>query len=353
MRILWAVLAWSRVAMATSDWDRAAVLAERWRTGHIDAGALGLAAGAIPWPLVPVDVERAVAGQLVTGDLNPPWASDRLLPVLAGELPASGELLDTMLLAIARTSSTTLEGLAVARRAYAQGRPTEAVAQYRRLEGTGELWREAAWAHYAAGDDARALGTGVTLAAPWLPSEDHAEGRLSTAMVMRDHCRFDEARQLVAPLVQLVLIEPPGNLLALLLEETDSSDPLVREVRTAPLVRRLREVLTATPPPETTQGESLRQSSRERLAAMVQRAWDAAVEARRSIAERALALRYDTLRAERSLRAGGWTPEHTSVADPPPVADDEIVWAFHGRYWRDELGLYRSLAVDACPRERR
>jgi hypothetical protein len=298
-------------------------------------------------------VERVVSGYAVTGDVPPPWARDRLLPVLAGELPASGELVDAMLALIGPTSAPSLEGLAAARRSYAGGRPSEAVRRYRMLEGTSEVWREAAWTHYVAGDDARALGMGVTLAAPWLPSEDHAEGRLSTAMVMRDRCRFDEARRLVAPLLVAPPSEPPVNLSAVALAEGEVADGLVREVRAAPVVRRLREVLGETSAPETAAGEALRQATNERITGSIRRAWDEAAEARRSIAERALSLRYDTLRAERALRSEGWTPQAPAAAEQPPVGDDEIVWTFRGIWWLDELGLYRSLAATLCPADTR
>jgi hypothetical protein len=343
----------SPVTRAAGAWDRAASLVDRWRAGAVDTASLAVEAGRIPWPLLPAEVERAVADAAANGSVDGAWAADRLLPVLAGELPAGGELLDAMLGAVGRTAAPTLDGLSQARRAYADGRPAEAVARYRSLEGTSEVWREAAWAHYAAGDGARALGAGVTLVSPWLPAEDHAEGRLSSAMVMRDHCRFDEARRLVAPLAEVPPAEPPGNLLSLVLSREAASNAVVRDVRDAPLVRRLREVFEAAGAPASDAGDAIRRASLEPASAAVRRTWDAVVEARRHIAERAAALRYDTLRAERDLRAEGWTPEAATPVTLPPLDDDEVVWGFEGVWWRDELGLYRSIAATLCPRVER
>lgn len=338
-------------------------------------------AARIPWPLASESVESA----LIEGRsaLDPQsrrtWALDRALPMLQGELPASEEVLTEVLAELKQASlgaDGDLPALQEARRMYAGGDVANAARRYSAVARGAGLWpdalRERAWALLLLGRPAEALGATVSLSAPYFALEEHTEGRLLRAMVFLERCRFEEARKEVASLADLALpvIDEETAMAVLTAGAPDDAD-LWRRALASPLVLRARQALElagiAIAPGAATDGvgavgpdgarnrtrqselSQRRDALRSLAVRLVRDAAESEREALRELKERALRLRYETLREERALLESGLRPRKPRAPMPELLDDDEIAWRFDGTYWRDEIGAYRYAAGDACP----
>jgi len=308
------------------------------------------------WPLL----DPAVEAQLVANRarLDPEarrlWALDRALPMLAGEIPVDDAALREVIEAAAasvapreRARAGDLGLMEEARRAYAARDLRAAAERYGRVAKDSPLWsdalRERAWTLVILGRPEEALGSTVSLKAPYFPPEDQAEARLMKATVLLDRCRFEEARAEIAPIAdQGSSALDEGQALAALRAGVPPSAAV--SAWNSPLVVRVREALAVA-------GEG---ALRERLitlgARLLTQSSAGLEEAARELRERALRLRYESIRTERGLLEEGIATERARPPALPPLGDDDIAWSFTGTFWRDELGAYRYSAGSACPR---
>jgi hypothetical protein len=289
------------------------------------------------------------------------WAVDRALPMLAGELAASDEILREVLAEVAGAagpssgSARPSDLLAVqqARAAYAARDLKTAATRYASVAQSSPLWpdalRERAWTLLLLGREGDALGATVSLKAPYFPAEDQAEGRLMKATIFLQRCRFDEARAEVASLADAPLPTLTDDIARTALAANMAPSLAGGEAAwNAPLVQRVRAALAQI------RGRPPTDSSVERISnlgvRLLRQAFDAEADARRDARERALKIRYESLKLQRQLLERGATTLAPSPAALPDLNDDEIGWTFDGVFWRDELGTYRYTAGDACPR---
>lgn len=316
-------------------------------------------AARLPWPALDERLETALGAkaEALSPQARRAWALDRALPMLAGELKATDEARRALVAALEEAVPSTarrgeLQRLSEARRLYAAGRLDDADAAYAAVKRASALWpdalRERAWTLLLLNRPADALGATVSLQAPWFHSEDHAEGRLLEATVLLGKCRWQEARERVAPLV-----EPPPpldpDLATQVLSSSQISDSW-RDVLTSPLVERVRTLLLSDHP-STPDGQKRRQAVFALGERLVRDAITTLNQVRAEVARRALSVVYEAQRGERLLREEGHEPGQPRPVDPGPLGDDEVAWDFDGRWWKDELGLYRYVAGDACVQE--
>lgn len=316
-------------------------------------------AALLPWPALDEKLETALSQSVdkLSPQARRAWALDRALPMLSGELKADEEVGRALVAALeeavpARSRRGELQRVTEARRLYAAGRFDDADATYADVGRTSALWpdalRERAWTLLMLGRPADALGATVSLQAPWFHAEDHAEGRLLEATVLLGKCRWQEARDRVEPLT----VRPPP------LDPAQASEKLLsptigegwQDVLSSPLVERVRALLL-TEPPTTPGGQQRRQAVLALGDRLVREAMATLVRAQADVARRALAVIYEAQRGERLLREAGHQPGQPRPSDPGPLEDDEVAWDFDGRWWKDELGLYRYVAGDACRQE--
>jgi hypothetical protein len=313
------------------------------------------------WPLSSPEVEEALARNRdrLSVSARRSWAIDRALPMLAGELPVSDDVVRAVLGEV-RSAAATPSGsrsdllrLEEARKAYASRDLKTAAARYAAVAQSSPLWpdalRERAWTLLLLGRPGDALGATVSLSAPYFPQHDHMEGRLMKASILLNRCRFDEARAVIAPLAD----SAPATLTAEAAHQALESDTAPAMAGgaaawNAPLVVRVRAALgdLRTAP--------RREEDRSRITELGTRllleAFAADSEVLRDARERALAIRYESLRTERRFLEQGLATLPPARATLPPLEDDEIGWDFDGTWWRDELGSYRYTAGNACPR---
>lgn len=284
----------------------------------------------LPWPVTTAaeDAELAAHAGALDAATRAAWGRDRLLPALAGLLPA--EVARLAIEAAGTGGSSAMTVLDEARKAYGAGRSEEAVRLYGEVPQDSSLWPEAlgerAWALGVLGRVEEALGAAVSLRAPYFAAREQVEAELLEATSLVGRCRFEEARALV--------------------DRIGARD--VAAGRESPLLARVRaglEVARRLRPERVVAVEALL----EQIAGDDARAREAL---RRSVRERALAIRYESLREERRLLESGLAPLVARKPEEGPLGDDEIAWTFDGTFWRDELGAYRVVAGDACPRER-
>jgi hypothetical protein len=310
-------------------------------------------AARVPWPLVPDEVETRIAERLASLDRasRQAWAADRALPALAGELPVAAAALPKILEEIRSVAApAALAALERARVHYARRELAEASARYAEVGRGSALWpqalKERAWTLLLLDRPMEALGATVSLGAPYFPSEDHAEARLLKATVLLERCRYAEARALVAPVAEPPVVEPTEGEAVAWMRAGSPPEPGTSWAVAwdSPLVRRIRLAL----PRAAGQRDAVeRRGARLLLVAAREEA-----AARRELKARALAVRYEALKAERRLLEAGGTPRRPGSVLPPPLDDDEVAWGFDGTFWRDELGSYRTVPADGCPTER-
>jgi hypothetical protein len=327
------------------------------------------AAALIPWPLLDSSVDATLAAQraLLDGASRRSWALDRALPMLAGEIKVADDVLDAVLSEVAaevklgaHRTDTDMSRLQAARNAYAARDLAQAEARYGEVTQRSPLWpdalRERAWTLLQLGRPNDALGATVSLGAPYFPPEDHAEARLMKATVLLRRCRFAEAREVVAALADAPIPAlDAAAALAALQSGTAPNGVIETHAWTSPLVARVRAVLATVPDdhdPDTV--VQLRRQAVVKLGLrLFSDAFTAEAEATRAIRERALRIRYETLRSERGILEHGAVLREPSAAPPELLDDDEVAWRFDGIFWRDELGSFRYSAGDACPHESR
>lgn len=364
---LFVLLLLPAVAVARTPLERAsrleAELLQARESGADDRMTeLLVAATEVPWPAsARLDHEVITGFDSIPEPARRRWARDRMLPILAGELETPDGLVQKVFDAVAGLAggqvSTDLAELERARALYARGEFAEAASVYATVARTSSLWpdalRERSWTLYRLARPDDALGGTVSLRAPYFPPSDHAEGRLLEATVLFDRCRYEEARAVVDPLLRQreAVQEEVDVLMAIRRREPPAGD-VGRRAWAAPLVSRVRAVLDAEPPRDPRDPIEVRRADLEVLAASyLQQAMAEEIESQRALRERALRVRYESLRAERILRERGWVPEEPRRPPPDPIDDDEVVWEFDGTWWRDELGSYRYAAGSACPPE--
>ena len=327
---------------------------------HLEQGQLDAAAH-IRWPLLDPAIEQVLIenrGRL-GADARREWAYDRALPMLAGELPATDEVLRDVLLEVASAthaatarSNADLVQLQSARTAYAARQLKDAVARYAAVTQASPLWpdalRERAWTLLLLGRPGEALGATVSLGAPYFPYEDHAEARLMRATVLLQKCRFEEACTEVAALADAPVEDLDERAAAAAVASASApAQPHTAAAWGAPLVSRVRSALAAVGalPPD----DPLRRRLVSLGARLMQKAFETEIESTRDAKERALKIRYESLRTERGLLERGMRSRAPTPQAPPLLDDDEVAWSFDGTFWRDELGNYRYTAGDACP----
>lgn len=356
---------------ATTPLDQALEVEARWRELQPQApGAMEVLSKAalVPWPLLPDELERALATRLreLPDDARRAWAIDRALPVLAGELELPGDALEALLGELRQGARRTrkrhdLSSLEAARRAYSRRDLARAVRAYEAVTRESTLWpdalREQAWTLLLQGRPNEALGATVTLGAPYFPTVDHAEARLLEATVLLDRCRYDEARRKVEPVagVEIPLIAEQEALELARTALASNAPPqgeAWKRAWTSPLVIRARDALgpalvAASAAPAVL---DRRQAVAELTARLLARAALVELEVLRELKVRALSVRYEAFRGERGIVEQGVTLSTPQPVDPPALEDDEVAWSFDGTFWRDELGTYRYSAGDACPR---
>ncbi len=328
--------------------------------GHAQGAAkteLLAQAAALPWPTVPPALDQDIGAHLAELPANArrAWALDRALPILAGVLAVpsgtEAEVLGELRAATPR-SNGTLQSLEAARQSYAHDEMARAAASYARVTKDSPLWpealRERAWALLVLGEKSEALGATVSLSAPYFPAEDEAEARLLEATVLLSKCRYREARGLVAPLVRPI---PPPLTETAALQAIDAATPPAGSAGArafaSPLVGRVSAALADRP--ASLAGQAWRAQIAELGAKLLMHAYAGEREAARGLTERALDVRYESLRSERKLLGAGYTIAEPRPPKLPPLSDDQVAWSFDGTYWRDELGTYRYAAGNACP----
>jgi hypothetical protein len=283
------------------------------------------------------------------------WALDRALPMLAGEIQVSDDVLQEVLREVAgavnpqASKNEDMRTLEQARAAYAARDLAVAAARYAKVAKTSPLWpdalRERAWTLLLLGRPGEALGATVSLKAPYFAFQDHAEGRLMKATVLLQKCRFEEARTEIAQLADApVRALPEADAEQSVQANAAPHTPGAEVAWNAPLVLRVRAALAETGSDETTRLRLVRLGGR-----LLSNAFNAESETARDAKERALKIRYESLRLERRLIEEGKITRSPAPASLPPLNDDEVAWTFDGTFWRDELGNYRYSAGDACP----
>ena len=347
------------LSITRTEIDEAIRLDQEWRSSQATASAEWIhRAARLPWPLPPPDIEAEVALRL--DELDPTtrrqWAGDHALVLLSGEMAAPAELVEAVL----RDSMDRAPGapamktLTEARRRYAAGDDTSAALRYDDIRQTSSLWtdaiRERAWTSVRLGDRARALGATVSLAAPYFPNEDQVEARLIAAHVLISSCRWREARNLVEGLTDFTETIPDESRVDALLDQPHRPTGLEGRAWDAPLVRRSRGALEALASSVDTRSP-LRTRVRATAERLLLESWTEEWRRRRTVAARAVAVLHDAARAERLTLEAGYRASTAIPVDRPPLEDDDVAWPFEGTFWRDELGAYRWLAADHCPRE--
>jgi hypothetical protein len=348
----------AEAARVEAAWQKA-------RAAHdLDAERAVLSEAArLPWPLINTDLERAIAEQRTK--LNPAarssWALNRALPMLAGQLSVSDDILNDVLeeVAAATPADSTvarqdLTRLQSARDAYSRRELRQAETRYAAVTKSSSVWpdalRERAWTLLLMGRPQDALGATVSLNAPYFPPEDHAEARLLKAAVLLRRCRFGEARDTIAALADMTVPQLDENTANTVLASTaPPKDPLVLRAWSSPLVSRVRTVLSAPADGEDAAITARRQALTGLARKLIAEAYAADAEVSRELKERALKVRYEALKGERSIIEQGISLAEPVPEKPKPLEDDEVAWGFDGTFWRDELGTYRYSAGDACP----
>lgn len=309
-------------------------------------------AAALPWPAASEGLEAAIVDALPGLDAaaRRAWARDRALPVLAGELAVTDDVRRLMLEELrveGHPKHASTVALARARLLYRRGQVAEAESVYREVPRLTDAWpealRERAWSLFVLGRTADALGSSVSLSAPWFPGEDNAEARLLAGAALVGRCRWEEARAVVAPLADAPQLSLDPNEAARFVAAADVP-PSWSPVVASPLVARVRRLLLDEASGPRREGLIVLATRLAQEAATDQMALE------REVRRRALAVRYEALRGERRVREAGQEPKKAPAAELGQLDDDEVAWSFDGTWWIDELGTYRWSLGDACGR---
>ena len=260
------------------------------------------------WPLLDPQTEQQLIANRSQLDSNvrEAWAVDRALPMLAGEIQTSDAVLKEVLADVARAvnaragKNVDLGILQEARDAYGRRDLKVAADRYAAVAKSSPLWpdalRERAWTLLLLDRPGDALGATVSLKAPYFAVQDHAEGRLMKATVLLQKCRFEEARAEIEPLADAPV---PALALADAQRAIQANAPPSTTggaaAWTAPLVVRVRAAMGVAAVPD-----------RARLVTLggrlLEQAYEAEIESARDAKDRALRIRYESLRAERGPR---------------------------------------------------
>lgn len=336
-------------AMAADPFVEAARIDEGLRAAAPEARREWLERAAhVPWPALSADLEANLAQSIpgLSVEARRAWAGDRALAVVEGELPVGPEAMALVVDGLRQGDQRENAALEAAREAYARGLAQRSVELYGQVDRRSREWpaalREQAWAHWRADRLDHALGSSVSLAAPYFASQDRSEGKLVEAMALIAHCRFEAARELVKPILAGELQVADHGRARAWVEAGVTPEGLAAAAWEAPIVTRVRKVASLSV-------RGVPEAVRALEARLLFEAWRDEVAVERELRARALSIRYDALRAERALLETRSAIRPPARARLPLLGDDDVVWRFTGTYWRDELGTYRVYASDACP----
>lgn len=354
--------------------------------------------------LAELDRARALAGSVPA---DSPLSADAhsvagLAALAAGdEAGAQREFVAVVDLPVARGDPAAerrrdLAYLQLARLAYQSGSDARAVALYQRVSRGAPEWLdalfEASWAHFRRGEDEKALGSLLTLNAPFFQQRFFPESLVLKALVLYQNCRYADARAALAEFEQRYqpIHDGLADTLSRFRSPQDASELLARGAAAVQqsVPEAAREEVAVLEQAEDLAGAvaAARQLAEEidsidrrpepfrdsaLIAVVAPRAREARIAlldaaGRRFIArvaqERAelrellgqsLRLSYEIAGREKELLAAPEAPLAAKERLPPPhVGDDEELWPFQGEYWRDELGGYEYRLGRRCKKAR-
>jgi len=325
-----------------------------------------------------------------------------LAAIAAGdEAGAEKEFVAVVDLPVARNDAAgqrrrDLAYLQLARLAYQGGDDARAVQLYQRVSRGAPEWLdalfEASWAHFRRGEDEKALGSLLTLSAPFFQQRFFPESFVLKALVLYQNCRYADARAAIAAFEQRYRPVHDGlaETLAHFRSPQDASELLARGAPglqdAVPAAAREEMAILEQSPDLAGAMAAARQLADEidsidkrpepfrdsaLIAVVAPRARAARIalldaagrrlisriaEERAELREllgQSLRLSYEIAGREKELLGvpeASLTPKQHR--DPPHVADDEELWPFQGEYWRDELGDYEYRLGRRCAKPR-
>jgi tetratricopeptide (TPR) repeat protein len=325
----------------------------------------------------------------------------RMIPATAKADPEQARMRDLGAMSIARTYYSAAVNLGDSGGPTLDQRKLEAAVQSWSLVDVGsEYWLdslfEQSWAYFMLGDYSRALGNLHTVEAPFFPDAFYPEAHVLRAVIYFVNCNYPEAVTLIARMrlkYQPIKRELEATLARWRRESDDAQlfqtleDVRAKRARLPPIIRPVIEkALEGRQLLRHVQYVSALDEERARLArapaalrdsALGGEALDALDLARDLAIRTAGALARE--RCERALRdlhehivdsqkllfdvnqAVGGSPARGAPArggrevEVPLKSSiepdrDHVLWPFDGEYWRDELGSYRGVVVNRCPK---
>jgi hypothetical protein len=353
--------------------------------------------------LAELDRARAVAGSVPAG--SPQSAEAHAVAGLAAMAAGDGKGAEKEFVAAAEVPVDRRDAaglrrrdqafLQLARLAYQSGDDAHALALYDQVSSGAPEWLdalfEASWAHFRRGEDERALGSLLTLNAPFFQQRFFPESFVLKALVLYRNCRYADARAALAQFEQryrpmhdglaeaLARIPTPQDATELLARGAPALQqavpPAAREevalIAQAPdlggaveAARQLAEEIDSIDRrPEPFRNSALvavvapraRQARIALLAAAGRRLLSRIAQERAELREllgQSMRLSYEIAGREKELLDSGDSGLAAGRRAPPQVTDDEELWPFQGEYWRDELGSYEYQLGRRCARRR-